>query len=635
MAGARIELRGGVGELRRGVAGDLERRLVRSDPDRAHLAPGDTAAPADERQHPARIGVVLGADVHAKEDRLSGQLRPVARVRSLVAGAESAVTSAAESALGLEARRRDRLNGLARRKASKLACQQAPDQRRRGQLGLQPERQRIGPFGDRGLVPHVRCQELHGQSLARRGRDRLARGERRPDRLDVRAHQKALCLAALCRRGDDHRRPLAPGPSGAAAPVGQRLGVERQIRVHDQIDVGQMEPARRHVGGDQDAHLAAPELIERAIALGLRAISRDRRRREPARDECRVQVGHRLAGGHEDDRALAVRRAQHVDHRPQAIAPRDEMRDVADVVVRLRSCRAARLRAAGIDRHRVPLKAFGHRPDLRGDRRRQQQRAPLGRRGLEDRLQILAKAEVQHLVGLVEDDRLQPAERQPLAPQQIDQATRRSDDDVDAALERPQIAAHRRAARERRQPEAGVRQQPGQLAADLGRELPRRDDHQRTRLAARFSVRRHRRGRRRACLGPRHAQQRLGDDHAERERLARPRLRRHQQVPPGDGRIEHCGLDARGGLVATGRQRLGQRREKVELCKIHAARGLPHFRAEREDHMRHSPQPEGRRDVPQLYEPAVRTERRNRQSSSNSGPGPGWSRCESAELSSM
>ena len=247
-------------------------------------------------------------------------------------------------------------------------------------------------------------------------------------------------------------------------------------------------------------------------------------------------------------------------------------------------CRASCLRAARIDRHRVALKPLGHRADLRRDRRRQQQRAPLGRRGLEDRLQIFAKPEVQHLVGLVEDDRLQPAERQPLASQQIDQAPRRPDDDVDAALERPQIAAHRCAARERRQPEAGVRQQPGELAPDLRRQLARRDDHQRRRLAARPAVGGHRRGGRRACLGPRHAQQGLGDDHAERDGLARPRLRRHQQVPPGHGRIEHRRLDASGGFIATRRQRFGQRREKVELGEVHAARGLPHFRPEREDH---------------------------------------------------
>ena len=59
-------------------------------------------------------------------------------------------------------------------------------------------------------------------------------------------------------------------------------GANIQHRVDGGTAAGMEQPARRHVGGDQDAHLAAPELIERAIALGLRAVPRDRRRCEPA-----------------------------------------------------------------------------------------------------------------------------------------------------------------------------------------------------------------------------------------------------------------------------------------------------------------------------------------------------------------
>jgi hypothetical protein len=47
---ARIRLAGRQRIVGGRVAGDLEQRLVRSDADRAHLAPGDAAAPADQRQ---------------------------------------------------------------------------------------------------------------------------------------------------------------------------------------------------------------------------------------------------------------------------------------------------------------------------------------------------------------------------------------------------------------------------------------------------------------------------------------------------------------------------------------------------------------------------------------------------------
>jgi len=47
---ALIGLAGGKGEVAGRAARDLEHRLVRADPDRAHLAAGDAPAPADEWQ---------------------------------------------------------------------------------------------------------------------------------------------------------------------------------------------------------------------------------------------------------------------------------------------------------------------------------------------------------------------------------------------------------------------------------------------------------------------------------------------------------------------------------------------------------------------------------------------------------
>ena len=74
-------------------------------------------------------------------------------------------------------------------------------------------------------------------------------------------------------------------------------------------------------------------------------------------------------------------------------------RAVLDVAVRLAL-------AGGGDAQRVALVALGERGDLLGDGRREQQRAALGRRGVEDELEVLAEAQVEHLVGLVEHDGL-------------------------------------------------------------------------------------------------------------------------------------------------------------------------------------------------------------------------------------
>ncbi len=59
MRRARIGLGRGGREGGRGIARDLEDRLVRADPDRANFTPGHAAAPADERQQPPGIRLVL------------------------------------------------------------------------------------------------------------------------------------------------------------------------------------------------------------------------------------------------------------------------------------------------------------------------------------------------------------------------------------------------------------------------------------------------------------------------------------------------------------------------------------------------------------------------------------------------
>jgi hypothetical protein len=75
VARTRIGLAGGEGEVRRGIARDLEHRLVGADPDRAHLPARDAAAATDERQQPARIGAIVGAQVDAERDPFTGELR--------------------------------------------------------------------------------------------------------------------------------------------------------------------------------------------------------------------------------------------------------------------------------------------------------------------------------------------------------------------------------------------------------------------------------------------------------------------------------------------------------------------------------------------------------------------------------
>ena len=118
------------------------------------------------------------------------------------------------------------------------------------------------------------------------------------------------------------------------------------------------------------------------------------------------------------------------------------------------------------------------------DRRREQQRAALGGRGVEQALEVLAEAHVEHLVGLVEHDRVERGEHERAALEVIAQPARRADDDVHAVRRARALAARIHAADAGRDARAGLGVQPGQLAVDLQRELAGRRDDQRARRAA-------------------------------------------------------------------------------------------------------------------------------------------------------
>ena len=119
------------------------------------------------------------------------------------------------------------------------------------------------------------------RAIVRRHRRRV--GRRRPGELEVRVVEQPLGASARSALDEEQVDAFVAGAAGATRAMGQRLGVLRQIGVHDEADVGQIEPARRDVGGDEHAHVAVAQRLERARALFLRAIARDRGGEKAAR----------------------------------------------------------------------------------------------------------------------------------------------------------------------------------------------------------------------------------------------------------------------------------------------------------------------------------------------------------------
>jgi hypothetical protein len=115
----------------------------------------------------------------------------------------------------------------------------------------------------------------------------------------------------------------------------------------------------------------------------------------------------------------------------------------------------------------------------RGKGRREQQGAAVIRRRLQDEFHILAEAEVEHLVGLVEHDRLQFRNVEPAAPQMVAEPSRCADHDMRARGELTLLAARIHAADTGDDARVGILVEPGEFAMHLKRQFARRRDDQR------------------------------------------------------------------------------------------------------------------------------------------------------------
>src|SRR5258707_1057656 len=129
---------------------------------------------------------------------------------------------------------------------------------------------------------------------------------------------------------------------------------------------------------------------------------------------------------------------------------------------RLSNTSARRLRAGGTSKTLTPLRparpvrperccitsgSFGMSAWITRSRfGKSMPRAAGFRRGLEDEFHILAKTQIEHLVGLVEHDGFQFRNVETVAPQMIAQPPRRADHDVRAGGEFALLAARIHAA---------------------------------------------------------------------------------------------------------------------------------------------------------------------------------------------
>ena len=111
----------------------------------------------------------------------------------------------------------------------------------------------------------------------------------------------------------------------------------------------------------------------------------------------------------------------------------------------------------------------------------QQRLALLGDRA-DDAAHVLDEAHVEHAIGLVEDEERHMGELHVAALDQVEQAARRGDQDVDAACQGLDLAAIAQAADDRAKTQAEAATVGVEAARDLDRELAGRRQHERARV---------------------------------------------------------------------------------------------------------------------------------------------------------
>src|ERR1035437_7480296 len=184
----------------------------------------------------------------------------------------------------------------------------------------------------------------------------------------------------------------------------------------------------------------------------------------------------------------------------------------------------------------------------RWERRREERRRARFRSRRENRVEVFRESHIEHLVGLVEDERAEASEGERLPVDVIERAPRGRDDDVDSALERPELRLHRGSPVDRKYPDVHL---PAVLVHGLRKlhcELPGRHEDEGRRGDSPFGRRRH----------P------VEDRKRERGGLPGARGSLREDVVAFDERRDRRALDGRGLFVAEGHERAHEPRVEAE-----------------------------------------------------------------------
>ncbi len=322
-------------------------------------------------------------------------------------------------------------------------------------------------------------------------------------------------------------------------------------RVIDDVrDTGDVDAASCHIGSNKDVDLAFAEPIERLLAGLLRHVAVQRRSLETAFGQI---IGDPLGGAfraredHDTTRAVGLQDASHHFGLVHFVRlPHELLRG---------GNRLIGFGGFGTNVHRLIHVLARQRDDRSRHRGREQHRLARRRRLGQNRFHVRQEAQVEHLVGLVEHERVDIRQVKIAAVHQIQNTTGRTDDNVDALIERFELRFVRNATVNREVADVEVLRGSLDIARHLDRQFACRCDDERLGLAC-FASR---------SIGFAHDP--LDDRNRKRKCLASARASLADQVSARQGDRQGHLLDRESFSDADRAQGVGDGRDNAQFCE--------------------------------------------------------------------
>ena len=299
--------------------------------------------------------------------------------------------------------------------------------------------------------------------------------------LDIELHlDGALDVAQpLAFFGADQRDGDAAGIRTGGPPdaVDILLGHIGQFVIEHMAYAGHVDTARGDIGGDQHADAALAEGVQRLFALRLALVAMDRDRIDAGMIQALDEPVTTMLGAHEDKHAVRVFAAQQTRQNLRLVFATHEHAAL------LHLFGGGGLRCHG-NLLRIAQELLAQLGNALGHGGREEQALALVRQQFHDALERLHEPKVEHLVGFVQHQDFDHRQVEGLLIVQIEQTTRRRDENVDALGERTLLPVDRHTAESGRDIKPRAAAVIYHAVGNLLRQFTRRCEHQHAALVA-------------------------------------------------------------------------------------------------------------------------------------------------------